>query len=57
MSNSVSKDEEIKRILALSKSDDSKESPKLQGKKIPTPEIKDDLKYETNDEDTPDSEW
>ncbi len=58
MSNNDSIDDETKRILAEVDSDDSKESkPK---KKYPdrTITIKyDDDGYETNSQETPDSEW
>ncbi len=62
MSNNDSIDEETKRILAevesdaQSGSDDSKESNKNKGK---TWKKKNDkgVEYETNDLETPDSEW
>ncbi len=65
MSNNDSLDEETKRILAEVDSDDSKESNNIKkdegknnkfkgGKDYNPPE---DIRWETNTEETPDSEW
>ncbi len=62
MSNKDSIDEETKRILAevnadaQSSTDDSKESNKNKGKTW-TEKDEDGREYETNDKETPDSEW
>ncbi len=53
MSNIDSKDEEIKLLEEIDKSDDSKESkPKPKEQKTD-----DGIDYETNTEEDPDSEW
>ncbi len=55
MSNNVSKDDEVKRILSSARSDDSKDPNKTKSKK--DDKIDDDTVWETNTEETPDSEW
>lgn len=60
MSNNDSKDEETNRILNMVKakkhttSDDSKESSKSKNS---YDNIDGEIQYETNTEETPDSEW
>ncbi len=55
----VSKDEEVKRILTQIAPDDSEESKSNDKNKGKTWTEKDDKgqEYETNDVETPDSEW
>ncbi len=59
MSNNDSIDDETKRILAEVDADDSKESiPNKSERKKITGEITDDgIQWETNTEESPDSEW
>jgi len=59
MSHVDSKDEEVKSILAQIDSNDSKESDKPNKNKGKTWIEKDDngKEWETNDSETPDSEW
>ncbi len=49
-------DEETKRILAEVDSDDSKKTPKEKLKKSHE-NVEGDIEYETNTEETDDSEW
>ncbi len=55
MSQSDSIDDEVKRLLAETGSDDSKESNKKDIKNKGKTWVKDGVEY--NDEDTPDDEW
>ncbi len=57
MSNKDSIDEETKRIIAKAHSNDSSESNKPVKKPIPEDKDNDGIEWETNEKETPDSEW
>ncbi len=57
MSHVDSKDEEVKSILAQIDSNDSKESDKKNKGKTWVEKDDNGIEYETNDSETPDSEW